>query len=79
MKANRTKRKQLKLAGDKPPIVWADIERNRAAMSIEELASVSGFSRATIYNHAKEGKLKITKIVGRAIITVPDAKAYLGL
>ncbi len=75
----KTPKRQRKLKRNGPPIIWSDIEKNRAAISIAELCDVSGLTGASVYNHAKLGLIRLKKLGGRTLITIADARAYLGL
>lgn len=50
---------------------------DRLAYTIVELAEMSGLGRTTIYREAKAGRLRLTKIGKRSIITVAEAKRWM--
>ena len=46
------------------------------AVSVKSYAKIMNVTAATIYNEAKRGRLKITKLAGRSIILPADRQAY---
>ena len=50
---------------------------SRLAYSIAGLAAETGLSRTTIYEEVKKGRLRITKVGRRSIVTDDDAHAWL--
>lgn len=52
------------------------VRKNRRAFTITELTQEYPISRATVYREAKDGRLKLTKIRGRTVVTVEDANAW---
>jgi hypothetical protein len=50
---------------------------DRLAYSINGLAEATSLSRASIYEDAKAGKLKLTHKCGRTIVLIEDAQAWL--
>ncbi|NLZ43192.1 MAG: helix-turn-helix domain-containing protein [Comamonadaceae bacterium] len=52
---------------------------DRLAFTIEELAEAAGLGRTTIYREVKSGRLRLTKIGKRSIITVAEAERWLAV
>lgn len=50
---------------------------DRLAYTVVELAEAAGLGRTTIYREAKAGRLRLTKIGKRSIITVAEAKRWM--
>ena len=47
------------------------------ALQIDDAAKFSGLCRATLYNLAKQGKLRINRVAGRSLILRSDLEALL--
>jgi excisionase family DNA binding protein len=47
------------------------------ALRINDAATYCGLSRATIYNLARRGELKIIRVAGRSLILRADLEAYM--
>lgn len=50
---------------------------DRLAYTVVELAEAAGLGRTTIYREVKSGRLRLTKIGKRSIITVAEAERWL--
>jgi predicted DNA-binding protein (UPF0251 family) len=49
----------------------------RLAFQINEAAAIAGVSRSTIYKAAKLGKIKITKVLDRSVVTRSELNRLL--
>lgn len=50
---------------------------NQIVLSIEQLATAAGSSKAFIYDEIKSGKLKLNKLGRKSIVLVPEALNWL--
>jgi len=47
------------------------------AMRLNEFFEWAGIARTKVYNEAKSGRLKLTKIGGRTVVLRADARSWL--
>ena len=51
--------------------------QDRGALSIEQFCHWASIGRSHAYNEAKAGRLRLTKVGKKTLVTVDDAKAWL--
>ncbi|MCA0341722.1 MAG: helix-turn-helix domain-containing protein [Proteobacteria bacterium] len=51
--------------------------QDRGALKIEQFCHWASIGRSHAYNEAKAGRLRLTKVGKKTLVTVDDAKAWL--